>query len=86
MELARTISHGWPVIVNITDPFAATIAHDLGSIPLDAPIIDCLEKRYELVFLLVAEFGRVNHGKRKSPFIACLKIEIRWVEMERVEV
>lgn len=86
MELARTISHGWPVIVNITDPFAATIALDLGSIPLDAPVIHCLEKGHELVFLLEAEFGRVNHGKGKSPFIACLEIEVWRVEMDCVEV
>lgn len=86
MELTRAIRLRRTIIVNITQESATAITYNLGSLPLNSPIIQGLEKGSDLVLFLEPEFGGVDERERKGSFVAGLEVEIRREEVVGVEV
>lgn len=63
VKLARTVSHGRAVVVDISDELPAVDALDLGPLPLDPPVVDGLEEGDDLILFFEAEFGGIDGGE-----------------------
>lgn len=86
MVLTRTVGERRAVVVNIADKSTAAITYDPGPLPLNPPVIDCLEKGSYLVLLLEPEFGVVDQREGKRALVAGLEVEVRRIEVGGVQV
>lgn len=75
MELTGTVSKRRTIVVNIAQESAASVALDLGPLPLDSPVIKGLKKWPDLVLLLEPELGGVHGREGESALIARLEVE-----------
>ena len=81
VKLTRTVSHRRTIIVHVTNNTATAIANDLGPFPLNAPVVESLEKGSDLVLFLEPELGRVDPWEGKCAFVPGLEVKVWWVEV-----
>lgn len=86
MELPRTVGQWWAIIIDVAHEMATALAHDLGPLPLEPPVIDGLKEGLDLVFLLEFELGFVDLVERESTLVASLKIVIWRIESKGAQI
>ncbi|KAK4778095.1 hypothetical protein SAY87_018282 [Trapa incisa] len=86
VELARAVGDRRPVVVDVADETAAGVADNLRPLPLDSPIVECLEERPDLVLLLESELGGVDGREGEGSLVPRLEVDFSWEEVVRAEV
>lgn len=86
MKLTRSINKRWTIVVDIANETTTAIALDLGSLPLNAPVVEGLEEGSNLVLFLEGELGGIDGGEGEGTLVASLEVEIRGESVGGVEV
>lgn len=77
VKLTGRIGKRWTVVVDMAKERGAGVALDLGSLPLNSPVVDGFEEGADLVLLLELELGSVYGGERDGVLVSGLKVEVR---------